>query len=73
LTRFAPPDRPTSSFDIEETKMAALYDHIQQLRAELSTHDDPRHIQQIERELEAAQHEQAKLDADFIAWLAAES
>lgn len=51
----------------------ALYDHIQQLRAELSNNGDPREIRQIETELQAAQAEQAKLNAEFGAWFEAET
>lgn len=41
----------------------ALYDHIQELRAELSASYSIREARQIKRELEAAMAEQARLDA----------
>jgi len=47
-----------------------LYDHIQQLRAELSNSCDTQETAQIEAELRAAQAEQAKLDRAADAWLA---
>jgi hypothetical protein len=46
-----------------------LHDHIQALRAELSACCDAREIPQIEHELQAAEREQAALDASFAAWL----
>jgi hypothetical protein len=46
-----------------------LHDHIQQLRAELSACCDAREIALIQRELQAAQAEQAAQDAEFAAWL----
>ena len=48
----------------------ALYDHIQELRAELAMSCSMKEMRQIRRELEAATAEQAKLDAAFDAWLA---
>ena len=47
-----------------------LYDHIQELRAELSSICDVTEIRQIRVELEAALAEQATLDAAFEAWVA---
>lgn len=41
----------------------ALYDHIQELRAELSVSCNLREARQIKRELDAAVAEQARLDA----------
>lgn len=40
----------------------ALYDHIQELRAELSASISKKEIRQIRRELEAALAEMARLD-----------
>lgn len=48
-----------------------LYDHIQQLRAELAASLDAVEIQRIKTELQAAEAEQIKLDAVLDAWLAA--
>ncbi len=45
-----------------------MHDHIQELRAELFACDDKPEIEQIRRELQAAEHEQAALDAAFITW-----
>jgi hypothetical protein len=47
----------------------ALHDHIQELRAELSACCDAREIALIQRELQAAEREQAALEAAFAAWL----
>lgn len=47
-----------------------LYDHIQELRAELSNSCDRTEIRQIKAELEAALAEQARVEAAFEAWLA---
>ena len=44
-----------------------LHDHIQELRAELSTCCDPREIAQIRVELQVAEREQAALQAAFEA------
>jgi hypothetical protein len=49
--------------------MMTLYDHIQQLRAELSNSCDRAEFRQIRTELEAALAEQEKLDVTFEAWL----
>lgn len=48
-----------------------LYQHIQELRAELSACCNARELRQIELELKAALAEQAKLDARFNEMLAA--
>lgn len=53
--------------------MIALYDHIQQLRAELSNNGDAEEIRQIRDELAIAQAAQVKLDAEFAAWLEEET
>lgn len=51
--------------------MVTLYDHIQQLRAELRTTDDRGEQRQIEAELTEAMAAQAALDRRFEAELAA--
>lgn len=43
----------------------ALYDHIQELRAELSASSSKREMRQIRRELEAAMAEMANINAAF--------
>ncbi len=45
-----------------------IYDHIQQLRAELSASCDAKEIQRIEAQLKAALIEQALLEKAFDAW-----
>lgn len=50
--------------------MITLYDHIQELRAELAWNTDPREIEEIERALRSAQVEQAELDRAYEEWLA---
>jgi len=47
-----------------------LYDHIQQLRAELAVSFDAEERRQIQAELKAAEAEQARRDAALDAWLA---
>ncbi|MBV9510548.1 MAG: hypothetical protein JO303_09745 [Caulobacteraceae bacterium] len=47
-----------------------LYDHIQELRAELSNVSSERELRQIEAEMAAARAELAQHDAAFEAWLA---
>lgn len=51
----------------------ALYDHIQELRAELSASCNSREARQIKRELDAAMAQQAKLDAALNAAMATAS
>jgi hypothetical protein len=50
--------------------MMTLYDHIQELRSELSASSDAHERRQIEAELQAAFDQQATLDAAFEARLA---
>jgi len=47
-----------------------LYDHIQQLRAELVVNLDAEERRRIQAELKTAQAEQARRDAALDAWLA---
>lgn len=47
-----------------------LYDHIQELRAELSASTSAKEIRQIRCELDAALAQMAKLDAAFDAEMA---
>ncbi len=51
----------------------ALYDHIQELRAELTMSCSMKEMRQITRELEAAMAEQARLDAAMSEELATAS
>lgn len=51
----------------------ALYDHIQQLRAELANNGDVDEIRRIKAELVAAEAEQALVHAAFAAWLEEET
>jgi hypothetical protein len=46
-----------------------LYQHIQELRAELWTCNDMEECRVIEAELKAAEMKQAVLDEAFAAWL----
>ncbi len=48
--------------------MMALYDQIQELRAELATNADEAERRQIEAELAAATAEHEKEKAEFEAW-----
>jgi len=47
-----------------------LYQHIQELRAELSGCTEPSELHQIQAELNDAQQRQASLDEAFNAWMA---
>ena len=49
--------------------MVTLYDHIQELRAELRANDDREEIRQIEAELAGAMAKQGALDRRFDAAL----
>jgi hypothetical protein len=49
----------------------ALYDHIQELRAELAAICSAKEIRQIKRELKAALAEMARIDAAFDATMTA--
>lgn len=46
-----------------------LYQHIQELRAELWNCNDAEEIRRIEAELKVAEMQQAALDETFSAWL----
>jgi hypothetical protein len=69
-----PRSAPAAAFVFrnEETKMIALYDHIQQLRAELANNGDAGEIRTIEGELKAAEAEQALHAAEFASWFETE-
>lgn len=49
--------------------MIALYDHIQQLRAELAGNGDAEEMRRIEEELKIAEAEQALRAEEFASWL----